>query len=163
MRASFKNGEESLIPDTSGLYYFYENDRLLYVGRSLNSLKWRIIKHQKDNQDALQWMERLEKIIFPIFDKKDIINLLKYEELFRICFTSLSGVQRIDLAYNRINRIDIEEIPRDFVIDAEKKRISELKTPLNSETRALDKVDEMMDKCNAVNFIFLQNWENTHA
>lgn len=159
---SYKFGEESDIPDTSGLYYFYENDRLLYVGRSLNSLKWRMIKHQKDNQDALQWIEQLENKIFPIFDKKDMDNLLKHEELFRICSTSLSGVQRIDLAYSRVNRIDIEEISRDLVINAEKIKISELKPPFNFETRTNDKIDEMMYKCSEIGLIYLQNWENKH-
>lgn len=158
---SFKSGNESNIPDISGLYYFYENDRLLYVGKAL-TLKGRITQHRDNNQYALQWIKGLEDLIFPIFDRNDVDTLLKHEKLFSTCYGILSSVQRIDLAYHRVNRIEIEEMPHDLTKDTEQKRILELKPPFNNETRTWDKIDEMIDKCDEINSVFLKKWENVH-
>ena len=111
IRKSFNNNQIDLnkIPDTSGLYYFLENGKLLYVGKA-KKLKWRIQEQRKANEYTSQFINFLHTKIFPILENNDIQTLLKHQKKIDFCIMIISGQQRIDLAFHRVTRIEIEEM-----------------------------------------------------
>lgn len=160
IRKSFNNNQNDLskIPDGSGLYYFFENDRLLYVGKA-KRLKWRIREHQKINEYTNQFINHLKTEIFPLLENNDIQRLLKQRKKIDFCIMMSSGQQRIDLAFHRVTKIEIEEMEHRLTKNAETERIQELRPSLNHEICGHDEeVDEIIDKCDKIGRILLKEF-----
>jgi len=135
---SYRNTNEDLnnITKNSGIYFFYDiNDKLLYIGKA-KKLKYRIGGHQdcynhvregvfygkiiktKGSSSPDEWPKALQEAISD----------------FEIRKMSFLNPVIIDLIFNRVKRIEIEEMPPEFINEKEKELIQNLKPPFNSET-----------------------------
>lgn len=153
---TFQTNQLNEIPKTSGLYYFFENDKLLYVGKA-KKLRWRVKQHDKNNEWLAKFTNILSAKIFPLLEKNDVTALLKYEKVIESCRLHCMPAQRIDLAFKRITKIEIEEIPYELTKQYEKEKIQKLQPPLNHETCKYDEVDDVINKCYDLGLILLQS------
>lgn len=137
---SFNNDFNDLekIPQTSGLYYFYdENDRLLYIGKAKN-LHSRISEHRK-NYDFHREGMFFRKIIISKGlsgnDQKEWPEELHETWVdFEVRGLSKASPTVIDYIINKIKRIEIEEMSHEFTKSKEKEMILKLKPPFNHQT-----------------------------
>jgi hypothetical protein len=136
---SYKNDFEELkkIPQTSGLYYFYdENDDILYIGKA-NNLHSRTLAHYH-NHSVYREMGFFVKIIelkgFSIKEKeklpKELLDI--WDNFIERDFSSSTLV--IDSKFNKVKRIEIEEMSKELTESKEKEMIQKYKPPLNFET-----------------------------
>ena len=136
---SYKNDFEELkkIPQTSGLYYFYdENDDILYIGKA-NNLHSRTLAHYH-NHSLYREMGFFVKIIklkgFSIKEKeklpKELLDI--WDNFIERDFSSSTLV--IDSKFNKVKRIEIEEMSKELTESKEKEMIQKYKPPLNFET-----------------------------
>jgi len=135
---SFKNTQEELdkLPtNTSGLYYFYDDNRLLYVGRARN-LKSRITMHEvaSDFHREQRFYRRIVQSK-GYSSEKDFPELL-IEAMRDFGFRVMSKVDYtvIDMIWEKITTIEIEEMPFELAKQKEKKQIKELRPPFNYQT-----------------------------
>jgi len=135
----YKNDFEELkkIPQTSGLYYFYdENDNILYIGKA-NNLHSRTLAHYH-NHSLYREMGFFVKIIeskgFSIKEKeklpKELLDI--WDNFIERDFSSSTLV--IDSKFNKVKRIEIEEMPKELTESKEKEMIQKFQPPFNFET-----------------------------
>ncbi len=137
---SYKNNSDEFdkMPTTSGLYYFYgENDTILYIGKA-KSIRARTLMHQRANFRHREGMF-LRKIII-----SKGLSLTKREEwpkeLDVACKEfDLAGMSRanplvIDYIFNKVKRIDIEEMQHELTKSKEEEMIQKYGPPFNSQT-----------------------------
>ena len=137
---SYKNDFDELkkIPRTSGLYYFYdENENILYIGKS-NTLHSRIFSHYH-NHSLYREMGFFVKILnskgLSIKDKEKLPReLLDIWDDFKDREFSNPKTLVIDLTFNKVKRIEIEEMPKELTESKEKEMIQKYEPPFNSET-----------------------------
>ena len=147
---SFKNSKEDLnkIPtNTSGIYYFYDDNRLLYVGKAKN-LKSRTTEHYTNNLK-----DREGKFLAKMMRAKGIDPLKREEwpkEFDRACkdfdMKYLFHHQDplvIDMIFHKVSRIEIEEIHHELTKQKEKDIIKKLEPPFNYQT-ACDEYYEIL-------------------
>lgn len=136
---SYKNDFKELkkIPQTSGLYYFYdENDNILYIGKA-NNLHSRTLAHYH-NYSLYREMGFFVKIIeskgFSIKEKeklpKELLDI--WDNFKERDFSSSTLV--IDSKFNKVKRIEIEEMPKELTESKEKEMIQKFQPPFNYET-----------------------------
>ena len=139
MAIIYKNDFEELkkIPQTSGLYYFYdENDNILYIGKA-NNLHSRTLAHYH-NHSLYREMGFFVKIIeskgFSIKEKeklpKELLDI--WDNFTERDFSSNTLV--IDSKFNKVKRIEIEEMPKELTESKEKEMIQKFQPPFNYET-----------------------------
>ena len=143
-KRSIKNVYEDLhnLPYTSGLYYFYDTDNnLLYIGKA-KKLKSRILDHKYLNNRAREakFYSKFLKMNLSPESRKKLDEAIKDFE-----FRGMSTINpvAIDFVFQRITRIDIEEMPHEFTEEREMEMIWKLKPLFNSET-ACDEYYEIM-------------------
>lgn len=140
MKQSFNNNVEELnkIPNTSGLYYFYdENGKIQYVGKAKN-LKSRIRGHYNLNRFHREAMFLRKMIISKGFQlhKRDQWS----EELenawrnFEFKMMGKINMVVIDYMFHKIIRIEIEEIVHELTKSKETETIKKLTPPFNYQT-----------------------------
>jgi len=126
------------IPKTSGLYYVYDkNDNLLYIGKAV-SLYSRINMHHSI------YLQHKERMFFrKIARSKGWKSKEEADEKFRestdeLDFKAMSWVTPsvIDFVFEKIKRIEIEEMPEELIKSKEKEMILKFEPPLNYETRS---------------------------
>jgi len=136
---SYKNDFEELkkIPQTSGLYYFYdENDDILYIGKADN-LHSRTLAHFH-NHSLYREMGFFIKILnskgFSIMEMEKMPKeLLDIWDNFRER-ESKHSILVIDSKFNKVKRIEIEEMPKESTESKENEMIQKYEPPLNFET-----------------------------
>ena len=132
---SFQNTYDDLekIPQTSGLYYFYDGDEnLLYIGRSAR-LKSRVEQHRTYN-DFLRRIKYYQAIkMSKTYERNVILERNLYQALYHLKYT-MENPLVIDEIFNRTKRIEIEEIPVEFIKSGEKEMILKHKPLFNYET-----------------------------
>ena len=134
-KKSFKNTIEDLkkLPNTSGVYYFYDkDDNLLYIGKAKN-LKSRISNHKDCNERAR------EGAFYSQLRKADLSpeGREKLEKAIRMFEFSCMGTTypvRIDFVFHRTTKIEIEEMPHELTDGREEEMIYKLNPAFNSET-----------------------------
>jgi transaldolase len=148
------------IPDTSELYYFYEENNLLYVGKALR-LRQRIRDHKQENDISKEGEKHL-KIVQSRADAGLDFNTLSNDVLDDIskCYGMFSGHQRIDLVLHRTTRIEIEEMPHELTESKEKEMIEKFQPPFNHETEVWDEIDDIVQKHKELALKCLIVWEN---
>jgi len=136
---SYKNNLEELekIPQTSGLYYFYDkNDKILYIGRAKN-LYARTSEHHRN------YLFHREGMFFRkiVISKGLTTNREEWpKELDESwCDFQIRGLSRlapivIDYIFNKVKKIEIEEIPHELTKSKEKEMILKFKPPFNHQT-----------------------------
>jgi len=147
---SFKNTEEALdkLPtNASGLYFFYDfNHRLLYVGRAKN-LKSRIRMHEvaSDVHRELRFYRRIVSSK-GYSSEKDFPELLR-DAMRDFEFRAMSKLDYgvIDMIWEKIATIEIEEMPFALAKQKEKEKIQELLPPFNFQT-ASDEYFQVSEK-----------------
>jgi len=138
---SYKNDFDELkkIPRTSGIYYFYdENDNSLYIGKA-NILHSRIFAHFHEHSLFRQmgfFVKMIESKGFSIKDKenlpKELLNI--WDDLCEKCWSSSPIV--IDWVFDKVKRIEIEEMPKELTESKENELIYEFQPTYNSETHS---------------------------
>lgn len=145
---SFSNSFEELkkIPNTSGLYYFYNADNeLLYIGRA-KSLNQRILAHHKLNvlhQEGLNLRNKMPKGLEHDTSKWDA-DLVKEWRDFEFKLMN-KEILVIDYIFHKITKIEIQEMPHDLAISKEKEMIEKFEPQLNSETTS-DEYERLKNK-----------------
>ena len=138
---SYKNDFEELkkIPYTSGIYYFYdENDDIIYIGKADN-LHSQTLAHFK-NHSIYREMRFFVKIIESKgLSIKEEVELPKellsiWERLKERDFSSSPVV--IDWVFDKVKRIEIEEIDKELTEDKEKELILKFQPTYNSESNS---------------------------
>jgi len=135
---SFQAPEElERIPNTSGLYYFYDqNDKLLYIGKAKN-LHSRIFDHHKSYE-----FHREGIFFHKILISKGLLAKVREEwpkdladSVIDFEFRGLSKKKPlvIDYVFNKIKRIKIEEMPSELTKAKERENIQKFKPLLNYE------------------------------
>ena len=137
---TFQNVKEDLekIPKTSGLYYFYDkDDKIMYVGKAKN-LHSRTFLHLKSYH-----FHREGRFLGKIIDSKDLLlvdeedwpkELWHSWRRFQIKSWSQIRPRVIDYIFQKVKRIEIEEIPHELTKSKESEMIKKLKPPFNHET-----------------------------
>lgn len=139
------------LPNSSGIYYYYEGDRLLYIGRA-NNLSRRTTEHAGNNlwfREFKFYQKMLKMKNFGYEREKypeDIDKILRDFE-FRSRDNVMLPPHVIDLIFHRITRIEIQEMPFELAKQKEKELIQELKPPFNYET-ASDEYYQIRDELN---------------
>lgn len=137
---TFQNVKEDLekIPKTSGLYYFYDkDDKIMYVGKARN-LHSRTFLHL-----SCYHFFKEGRFLGKIIDSKDL--LLEDEEdwpkelwhawrRFQIRSWSRIPALVIDFIFQKVKRIEVEEMPHELTKSKEAEMIKKLKPPFNHET-----------------------------
>ena len=148
------------IPDTSGLYYFYEGNNLLYVGKA-RRLRQRIRDHKQENDISKEGEKHLKIVQSRAYAGLDF-NTLSNDLLNAVskCCGMFSGHLRIDLVLHRITRIEIEEMPHELTESKEDEIIEKFQPPFNHETEAWDEIDDIVEKYEDLALKCLLAWEN---
>jgi len=136
----FKNTHEELekIPKVSGLYYFYDkNDNLLYIGKAKN-LHARIFEHHGC------YLYHREGMFFrKIMISKGLLykdeeewpkEFLKSWRHFQVNGFSMTQLVVIDYIFNKVKKIEIEEMLHKLTKSKEKEMILKFKPPFNYQT-----------------------------
>jgi len=137
---TFENDFEELekIPRTSGLYYFFdEEDKIIYIGRASN-LHSRVFMHYHNHslyREIGFFVKMLELKGLSIKEKenlpKDLLDIwYNFEEREFAHSTMLV----IDFNYDKVKRIEIEEVPKELKNSKEKEMILKFEPIYNSET-----------------------------
>jgi len=138
---SFQTPEDlERIPNTSGLYYFYDqNNKLLYIGKAEN-LKLRMSMHSN-----AYWMHKEGLFFRKILLSKGLLAKVREEwpkdladSVSDFEFRGLSKTKPlvIDYVFNKIKRIEVEEIPSELTKAKERENIQKFKPLLNYETNS---------------------------
>jgi len=140
---SYKNDFDELkkIPKTSGIYYFYgENDNVLYIGKA-NILHSRIFAHFHEHSLFRQigfFVKMIESKGFSVKDKenlpKELLNI--WDDLCEKDWSSSPIV--IDWVFDKVKRIEIEEMPKELTKEKEKKLILKFQPIYNSESNSIE-------------------------
>lgn len=120
------------IPHTSGIYYFYDNDKkLLYVGKARN-LNSRIGHHHGayENNERTRIIEYIENSITSQEIRTIVKRALRLLDRRILPYSS----QVIDKVFDRVHSIIIEEMPYELISGREFELIMELRPPFNFET-----------------------------
>ena len=146
-KKSFKNISEDLgkIPRTSGVYYFYDkDDNIYYVGKA-KILRSRIRDH-RNNNDAIRegkfFRNMLQKNLPP--ESKQKLEQAMKEFEFRGMY--MMRVVAVDWVFDKVSRIDIEEMPHELTEKRETDMICKLIPIYNSETGSDEYYDIMEGK-----------------
>jgi predicted GIY-YIG superfamily endonuclease len=134
-RKYFRNTHEDLmkVPNTSGLYYFYnKDDNLLYIGKAKN-LKSRIRSHKSCNNRAREgaFLSKMMKLDLSTESKEKLTEALRYFK-FR-CMGTINPVA-MDFVFHRTTKIEIEEMEHELTERREFEMIQKLRPLFNSET-----------------------------
>jgi len=127
------------IPKTSGLYYFYdENGSVLYIGKA-NNLYSRIVAHYINNslcKEIAFFVKTIKLKGFSIKEEeklpkelRDIWKNFKERE-------SKHSILVVDLIFDKVKRITIEEMPEEETKSKEKNLIEMCQPTYNSETNS---------------------------
>ena len=143
-KKSFNNTSEDLrkIPRTSGVYYFYDkDDNIYYVGKA-KILRSRVWDHRNNNdrvREAKFFRNMLQINLLPESKQKLEEAIKEFE------FRGMSMINPIavDWVFDKVTRIDIEEMPHELTDGREIDMILELKPLYNSETGS-DEYYELM-------------------
>ena len=133
-KESFQNTHDDLdkITKTSGLYYFYDhNDVLYYIGKS-DLLKYRVLDHRYLN-DRLRGMRYYRKMGVGR-TQEDIAILEKSFKIFARRYGMMLNPIVIDYIFHRVKKIKTEELPKEYTELEEMRMIQELKPLYNHET-----------------------------
>lgn len=137
---SFQNTYDDLekIPKTSGLYYFYDkDDKIMYVGKARN-LHSRTFLHLSSYH-----LHREGMFFGKIIDSKDLILVDEEDwpkELWhswrRFGIKTMSRIRPrvIDYIFQKVKRVETEEMPHELTKSKEAEMIKKLKPPFNHET-----------------------------
>ena len=137
---TFQNTREELekIPRTSGLYYFYgKDDKIMYVGKARN-LNVRTFEHL-----FAYHFHREGRFFGKIIDSKDLFfvdeedwpkELYHSWRRFQIRSWSRLDPLVIDYIFQKVKRIEIEELSHELTKSKEAEMIKKLKPPFNHET-----------------------------
>lgn len=161
IKLTFENREQVIrnLPTGSGIYYFFEDNKLLYVGKA-KRLRYRVWIHYHHNKTFPLWYKILERGIFTMeISPEIVINNINLANLVLTAEDYFTTNQRIDLAFHRVTTIRIEEIPHDLTKEKERKLIYSLNPPLNYQTRIYDPVDDLIEKgCELRHLILKNGW-----
>lgn len=149
---SFQTPEElERIPNTSGLYYFYDqNDKLLYIGKA-NNLKSRMSMHSN-----AYCMHKEGMFFRKILLSKGLLAKVR-EEWPKDLADSVSDFEFrgmgktkplvIDYVFNKIKRIEVEEMQSELTKAKERENIQKFKPLLNYETNSeeYNRLDEELE------------------
>lgn len=135
------------IPHLPGVYYFYQDDILLYIGKSLN-LKNRIKHHQKTGEIIKPYVKFIEN--------NDIETLQQNELLFYKSHINIIDAQKIHIVFDSITQIKIELLDKSLINEFEKKEIKTLKPKCNNETYQSDFINHIINKIDDVRTINLK-------
>ena len=140
-KAILNNREEfEKIPKTSGLYYFYdEHGSVLYIGKADN-LHTRILAHYNNHsidREMRFFVKMIESKGFTVKEveklPKELLNIWKrLEERARAHTNTLV----IDLVFDKVKRITIEEMPEEETESKEKNLIEMCQPTYNSESHS---------------------------
>ena len=145
-RISFLPNQINSIPNVSGLYFFYNKQELLYIGKA-KFLKNRINEHYKQcgivTQSILYLVNILGKEI------KNINPVLMWTD-------TILNSQRIDIKMKNITEIKIELIPHNYTRVKEKEQIKLEKPKLNYEIIAFDDLNTLYRICNKIDGLLVK-------
>lgn len=145
----FKPENIEQVPNTSGLYFLYCKQELLYIGKA-KFLKNRIVQHYKQNSVILHSIRKLVNIL-----GKEIIDM---DPIF-IWTDTIMHSQRIDLELKRITRIELRYIPHAETMQEELRLIRLLKPRLNYQTLQNNNLESLFRFCNKIdNLLLNQIW-----
>lgn len=136
LKRSIRNAFDEIVklPNTSGVYYFYENDRLLYVGKAKN-LKSRVRDHRKCNNwiREAQYYSKLLQLDLSAESRK-----LLDKQIGEFRFKTMTGINPVvmDEIFHKVTRIDFEEVPHELTATREEELIYKLKPPYNHQTES---------------------------
>lgn len=143
----FKVSEIQNIPHSPGIYYFYDHDKLLYIGKSVN-LRNRIRHHQIMNYWLIQHIE--------FITWHNIQSLLNNYNMFYRAWITIVDAQKIQLVFDKITRIEIKLIPKDDLEIFEITEIKKLK-PLCNNGYAPDYINKIFQKIHETRLTELKN------
>ena len=143
-KRSFKNTSEDLrkIPRTSGVYYFYDkDDNIYYVGKA-KILRSRIWGH-RDNNDRLKEAKFFRNMLQTNLSPESKQKLDKAIREFEFRGMSMIKSVAVDWVFDKVTRIDIEEMPHELTEKREIDMIWKL-TPLYNYETGSDEYYELM-------------------
>lgn len=144
------------LPKTSGLYYFYDNIQLLYIGKAAK-LKYRIKEHYKNSVFLESYIKFLNDKLIPSYEAKESEKFIKNQQYVTMITSEIISSQWIDLLFNKVNLIKTELFPIKGLTKNELSRIIELKPLLNRETRTENnEIRILYEKCRRVDFYLLK-------
>ena len=137
---TFQNVKEDLekIPKTSGLYYFYDKDnKIMYIGKAKN-LHLRTFLHRGCylfHREGMFFRKILISKELLLVDEEDWPKEL-WHSWRRFQIKSLSEIRPrvIDYIFQKVKKIEIEEMPHELTKSKEAEMIKKLKPPFNHET-----------------------------
>ena len=144
-RIAYQAKDINQIPNISGLYFFYSNETLLYIGKA-KLLKNRIKQHYKENKIVLQSIKKLVNML-----GKEIIDI---QTIF-MWTNTIQTAQHIDLQANKITQIQIQLMPHNQTPKTERELIQKLQPKLNYQTLESNSFDSLFMFCNKLDNLLL--------
>lgn len=140
---SYKNDFDELkkIPRTSGIYYFYDEDEnIIYIGKA-DILHSRVLAHFKNYsliKEIEFFVKRIETQGFSIQEEKKLPKELLSIWKRLIERTRSSNSLVIDEVFDKVVRIEIEEMTKELTEDRENELIKKFQPIYNSESNSME-------------------------
>ena len=138
----WENKTYSEIPDLPGIYYLYEEENLMYIGKSIH-LKTRIDNHRASNKTIIEYMDLVESK-----SNEELIDITDFLLIQNI--NAALNSQRIDLVFDRVTEIKHKLIDKDNLDSFELKEIEKHKPLFNGKYYEYDAIDDIINKWNDV-------------
>jgi integrase len=138
----WENKTYSEIPDLPGIYYLYEEENLMYIGKSIH-LKTRIDNHRASNKTIIEYMDLVESK-----SNEELIDITDFLLIQNI--NAALNSQRIDLVFDRVTEIKHKLIDKDNLDSFELKEIEKHKPLFNNGYYEYDAIDDIIQKWNDV-------------
>jgi MFS superfamily sulfate permease-like transporter len=138
----WENKTYSEIPDLPGIYYLYEEENLMYIGKSIH-LKTRIDNHRASNKTIIEYMDLIESK-----SNEELIDITDFLLIQNI--NAALNSQRIDLVFDRVTEIKHKLIDKDNLDSFELKEIEKHKPLFNNGYYEYDAIDDIIKKWNDV-------------
>ncbi len=138
----WENKTYSDIPDLPGIYYLYEEENLMYIGKSIH-LKTRIATHRTTSRDRIKKLDLIEST--SIDDLSKITDFLSINTI-----SAALTCQRIDLVFNRVTEIKFKLVDKESLDAFELEEIKKHKPLFNNGYYEYDPIDDVIKKWNDI-------------
>ena len=147
-RINFKPNQINDIPNISGVYLFYDDVSLLYVGKA-KFLRNRIKEHYKNNPLILRAINNLVNILGSEIKRLDFV------------FGWIETIQTnqiIDFFCHNIKRIEVIYLPHPKTRETEKDMIALMKPKFNHQTLNSSEINSLFQLCNKIDNLIVKSF-----
>ncbi len=136
-----------IIPKICGIYYLYENEKLCYIGKSVN-INTRLKAHKKHSLEIKKYVNYI--------DSHDIIFLKNHQDKFQESHRWISEAQKIHYIFDKLTEIKTIQVDRKILTVFERNEINKMMPLCNDGLIKHDFCLSILEKLDIVSWYYLQ-------